>query len=129
MGPGRPPSQPEFRAGWNAMRSGDHAAAAASFAASRRAAGSALAEDATYWEGVALARGGKPAEATTALRRFLSTYPRSARAGEASARLGWLLLDAGKPDAAKPLFEAALADPVAWVGRRAKSGLKKIAAK
>ena len=108
------------------MKRGDDAAAAASFKASRTAAGSAVVEDATFWEGVALARAGDSAGAIAALKRFTSKYPKSARNGEASARLGWLLLDAGDKDAAAAMFHAAENDRVESVRKSAKKGLDKI---
>jgi len=55
---------------------------------------SALVEDASFWRAVALARGKRIADALSAFREFLDGYARSARAGEASAALDWLLVDA-----------------------------------
>lgn len=127
-----PPSAPgeaEFRTGWEALRTGDAGRAATAFAASHRAAGrGAVAEDARYWEGVALARAGQASDAIAALRRFLGAHPKSSRAGEASARLGWLQLDAGELDAAERSFEAAASDRVPAVRRSAAKGLEKIRA-
>jgi len=120
------PGEADFRAGWDAMKRGDHAAAAASFAASRTATGSTLVEDPTFWEGVALAKAGEATKAITALRRFVSTYKKSARLGEASARLGWLLVDAGDEDGAAAMFHAAQNDRVASVRASAKKGLARL---
>jgi len=108
------------------MKRGDHALAAASFKASRTAAGSTVVEDATFWEGVALAKAGEASAAIEALRRFTTKYPKSARKGEASARLGWLLLDAGDNDGAAAMFHAAEHDRVERVRESAKTGLEKI---
>jgi TolA-binding protein len=108
------------------MKRGDHAAAAASFKASRTAAGSAVVEDATFWEGVALARAGDSTAAIAALRRFTASYPKSPRIGEASARLGWLLLDAGDDAGAAAMFHAAEHDRVERVRASAKKGLAKL---
>lgn len=112
------------------MRRGDAADAARAFAQSSVAGrGRAIAEDARFWEGVALARAGEPARAIAALRGFLGAFPRSSRAGEASARLGWLLLDAGETDEAARRFEAAVDDAVPAVRQSARSGLARIHAK
>ncbi len=122
------PGEAEFRAGWDALRRRDPSAAAASFASSRRAARrGAVAEDASFWEGVALARAARSSDAIAALRRFIASHGKSARAGEASARLGWLLLDTGDLDAATRAFEASVNDRVPSVRRSARSGLDKIA--
>jgi TolA-binding protein len=121
------PGEAEFRTGWEALRAGEPKRAAASFAASYRAAGTGnVAEDARYWEGIALARADRSVEAIASLRRFLSKYPSSARAGEASARLGWLLIDAGELDAAEDAFDAAASDPVPAVRRSATQGRDKV---
>jgi TolA-binding protein len=123
------PGEAEFRTGWEALRTGDARRAASAFAASHRAAGrGAVAEDARYWEGVALARAGASRDAMVALRRFLTAHPSSPRAGEASARLGWLLLDAGELAAAERSFAAAAADRVPAVRRSASTGLEKLRA-
>ena len=45
---------------------------------------------------MALARAGQPALATSAFRDYLDGFPTSRRVGEASAMLGWLLVDAGE---------------------------------
>jgi TolA-binding protein len=127
-----PPSAPgeaEFRTGWEALRTGDARRAAVAFAASHAAAGrGAVAEDARYWEGIALARAGQASEAIAAMRRFLAAHPASSRAGEASARLGWLQLDAGQLDGAERSFTAAAADRVPAVRRSASKGLEKLRA-
>jgi TolA-binding protein len=54
---------------------------------------SALAEDARYWEAVALARQGSAAKARQAMYEFTRLFPGSPRAGEVSAMLGWLLIE------------------------------------
>jgi len=68
-----------------------------------------LAEDASYWRAVALARA-KSSAAAQAFRDFLELHPRSRRAGEASAMLGWILVDAREHAEAKRRFQAALTD-------------------
>jgi TolA-binding protein len=79
-------------------------------------------------EGVALARAGRSGPAIRALRSFLSTYPQSARAGEAAARLGWLLVDDGDLTRAERWFRAAADDPVPSVRNSARAGLERVTA-
>lgn len=121
------PGEAEFRAGWAALKAGDPEKAADSFAAARQVKGTVLAEDASFWEGIALARAGKASKAIAALRRFVSKYSSSSRSGEAQAKLGWLLYDAGELDAAERHFEAAVDDRVPKVQKSARDGLEAIA--
>jgi TolA-binding protein len=86
-------------------------------------AGSKVAEDASYWQSVALARAGQSAKAARAFESFLGAYPRSTRAGEASAMLGWILFDARDYQGAARRFRAAIQDPSARVRRSASDGL------
>ena len=123
------PGEAEFRAGWTALKAGDATSAAASFEAARQAKGSAVAEDASFWEGIALARAGQSRKAIVALRRFAAAYPSSSRAGEAAAKLGWLLYDAGELDAAQRQFESAADNVVPKVQKSARDGLEAIARK
>lgn len=121
------PGEAEFQQGWAELRAGKARQAAESFAAARRAAGDGgLGEDAHFWQGIALARSGQRARATEALREFVRAHPRSSRAGEASAKLGWLLYGAGKLDEAERSFEAAAADRVPQVKKSAQGGLEAI---
>ena len=121
------PGEHEFQAGWAELRAGKARQAAESFAAARRAAGEGgLGEDAHFWQGIALARSGQRARATEVLREFAREHPRSSRAGEASAKLGWLLYDAGRLDEAERYFEAAAADRVPQVQKSARDGLEAI---
>lgn len=123
------PGEAEFRAGWAALKAGEPEKAADSFAAARQVKGTVLAEDASFWEGIALARAGKSSKAIAALRRFVSKYPSSSRSGEAQAKLGWLLYDAGELDAAERYFESAVDDRVPKVQKSARDGLEAIARK
>ncbi len=123
------PGEAEFRAGWTALKAGDPESAAASFEAARQAQGSAVAEDASFWEGIALARAGQSRRAIVALRRFVTRYPSSSRAGEAAAKLGWLLYDAGELDAAARQFESAADNVVPKVKKSARDGLEAVARK
>lgn len=98
-----------YRAAWDAFRRGDLDAAAAGFDAVARAKGEGpLASDAAYWRAVALGRAGRSPEATKALREYLRQFPEAPQVGEASAMLGWLLFDAGDPEAARRSFEQAV---------------------
>ncbi len=121
------PGEAEFRAGVAALRAGDATSATRSFASACAAAhGEALDEDACFWVGAAANRAGDTATARDALTRFLKTFPASARAGEASALLGWILYDAGELDAAKQRFDVAAHDRVPKVKESAERGLEAI---
>ena len=114
----------EFNAGWTAMRRGEFHQAATSFARAITLDPTAsIAEDAGFWYAVALARDQRPVQAIEAFRGFLSAFPKSTRAGEASAMLGHLLLDRGERDEARRRFEAAIGDASAAVQRSARDGL------
>jgi hypothetical protein len=117
-----------FDRGWNQLRAGQLGAAATTFAEATAAyPRDPLAEDASFWRAVALARG-KRAGAVDALGGFLDRYPRSARKGEASAMLGWILLERGDVDGAERRFRAAADDPVQTVRTSARRGLEAVAA-
>ncbi len=121
------PGEADFQQGWAELRAGKARQAAESFAAARRAAGDGgHGEDAHFRQGIALARSGQRARATEALREFVRAHPRSSRAGEASAKLGWLLYEAGKLDEAERSFEAAAADRVPQVKKSAQGGLEAV---
>ena len=111
-----------FDEGWATLQAGDASAAAATF---ERAAQSdpkdPLAEDAWFWRASALTRA-KSASAAGALDQFLARYPRSPRVGEASAMLGWLVMDKDL-DRAEKLFKTAANDRVAAVRASATKGL------
>ncbi len=122
-----------YEVAWQALRAADYTAAADGFARTIELA-SPLSEDAAFWRGVALARAfrlhaGTSAPARDAFVAFLDRYPRSPRVGEASAMLGWLLVDAGDPAAATARFTAAKDDPVDSVRASARRGLAAIAYK
>ncbi|HVV83369.1 MAG TPA: tetratricopeptide repeat protein [Kofleriaceae bacterium] len=120
------PGEAEFRAGWAALQASEPRSAAASFAAARQTRGSVLVEDASFWEGIALARAGERPAAIAALRRFVGAYPSSSRAGEAAAKLGWLLYETGDLDGARPYFQSAVDDVVPKVRQSARAGLDAI---
>jgi TolA-binding protein len=119
-----------FERAWSLLRAGDAAGAASAFGeVERLSEGDAIAEDAVFWHSVALARANRKAEAKLALMRFVSGYPGSARIGEASAMLGWMLVDAGDVTGARAAFERAANDPVDRVRLSARQGLERLGAR
>jgi TolA-binding protein len=125
----RGPQEVAYDEAWTAMRARDFARAAAVFA---RVAildpEGPLAEDAGYWYAVALARA-KRSEAATAFGDFLDRHPRSAHAREASAMLGWILVEANQRAEAERRFRAALDDPSPAVRDSARAGLSALGAR
>ena len=118
-----------FERGWALLRDRRFGAAADAFAdLERRSRGNAIVEDALFWRGVAFARAGDKTQARAAVETFLGRFPRSPRGGEASAQLGWLLLDDGDRDGARPLFERAARDPSEHVRASARAGLQQVEA-
>jgi len=111
----------------SALRAGDARSAASSFsAACALSRHDALGEDACFWSGAAAKRAGDTQTARTALTSFLHDFPSSARAPEASALLGWILLDANDLDGAAALFHRAEHDRVPQVRDSAQRGLTAI---
>lgn len=123
LSPARSPTAIAYDQAWDAMRSGRFDRASSTFA---RVAildpDGPLAEDASYWYPVALARA-KRSEAVDAFRDFLARYPSSSHASEASVMLGWLLVDTKQPAEAEKRFRAAVDDPSAAVRDSARAGL------
>jgi hypothetical protein len=114
-----------FAQGWSALRTGAFEVAAEAFGrAASQPEKSALSEDASFWEAVALDRDQRWTDAQKAFTHFLTRYPESDRTGEAAVMLGWLLLRAGDVRAAEVRFESALGDPVERVRRSAQAGLE-----
>ena len=128
--PRSPPRQVEalYDQAWSELRAGRAGNAAHVFERAALAApGTPLAEDAAFWQGVALRRDGRRAPARRALATFIDRYPRSPRAGEAAAILGWLLLDDGDLAGAEHRLTAAAKDPVPRVRDSARAGLAELA--
>jgi hypothetical protein len=124
QGDPRPANEILFEEGWAALAAGEPKRAAKAFERAAKAApDDPMAEDAWFWRGAAQARYGT----SSGLTWFLKHYPRSPRVGEASAMLGWLLLDAGDLDGAEARFHAAEDDKVDSVRASAAKGLKAIA--
>lgn len=133
--PAAPPAPPAAKSeaqkaldeGWSALRADRFDEAASAFARSLASGPSAqVAEDASYWQSVALARAGQQARAARSFESFLAAHPRSTRAGEASAMLGWILFDAGDHKGAARRFRAAVQDPSARVRKSAADGLNAV---
>jgi TolA-binding protein len=109
---------------WAALRGAQFDVAAAGFAKALVAAPEgALADDARFWRAVALARGHAAASAMAAFRELVDEHPGSTHAGEASAMLGWLLVDAKRLDEARERFGAATNDPSPKVRESAQAGI------
>jgi TolA-binding protein len=120
---GRTPQAIAYDEAWTAMRAGEFTKAAARFArVGILDPDGPLSEDATYWYAVALARAKHP-EAVAAFRELLDRYPSSAHAHEASAMLGWLLVDANQRTEALRRFRAAADDTNPQVRDSARAGL------
>lgn len=118
------PGELDFRAGWAALRANDAGTAAGKFETACTAAlHTALGEDACFWAGAAAKRANDTAHARTALERFIASFPGSSRVGEASALLGWILLDAGDASGATSAFHRAEQDRVPRVRDSAAKGL------
>jgi len=112
---------------WDALRARRFDEAAAGFArVLAEAPTGPLADEAAFWRATAIARGGGSARAIAAFEAFLVKY-RTARRGEASAILGWLLVDAHRGEEAAPLFRASADDPREGVRSSARDGLAAIA--
>jgi TolA-binding protein len=113
-----------FAEGWRALRAQAFTDAATAFGQAAESGGNeAIAEDALYWQAVALARAERPIQARGAMASFLGRYPSSPRAGEISAMLGWLLLRVDDDQGARRRFTAAASDPVEAVRKSARAGL------
>ncbi len=129
--PAAPPRAVEdvaYDEAWDAMRRSNFARAAGAFSrVLLLAPESALVEDASFWRAVALARGKRNGEAIIAFRDFLDAHAGSSRAGEASAMLGWMLIDARDYDEAARRFKTAASDVHAAVRASATSGLAVLA--
>jgi len=107
-----------FRRGWDALRGGEFAIAAAEL--ERAVDDPGVGEDATYWAAIAWGRAGEAARARAGLERFLVRFPNATRAGEAHLALARLVAD---PVAARTHREAASRDPDPRVRAAAEAAL------
>jgi TolA-binding protein len=125
----RPLEERAYDQAWGALRANDFARAASGFARVLLllTPDSALVEDASFWRAVALARGQRTVEAVSAFRDFVDGFSTSARTGEASAMLGWLLIDERAYDEAARRFRLAARDASPAVRKSAQSGLDALA--
>jgi TolA-binding protein len=136
--PAPPPAKPSIQVvrsteeqsydqAWDALRANQFGKAATGFARVLvLAPDGPLAEDASFWRAVALARGQRTAEAVAAFRDFLDGYGASPRRGEASAMLGWMLIDARAYDEAARWLSVAVGDASPAVHNSAQAGLDAI---
>ena len=125
--PGESTAETAFRAGWQHLRNGDAEAATIKLQEACETVGAAaVAEDASYWLGIAYSKSGKTQAAAKAFAGFVNRYPRSPRAGEAMAILGWLHVEQGDFKQARKLFEKAAQDPAAKVRESAAEGIARI---
>jgi hypothetical protein len=116
--------QRAYNDAWAALRGAQFDVAAAGFASALIAAPEgAVADDARFWHAVALARGHAAGPAMIAFRELVDEHPGSTHAGEASAMLGWLLVDAKRLDEARDRFAAATNDPSPKVRASAQAGI------
>jgi len=113
-----------FGDGWRALRVQDFAEAEAAFQRAIDAAGDEpLAEDASFWKAACQARMRDQSAARESLAAFIARFPRSPRVGEASAMLGWILLEQRDLEGASRRFAAAASDRVGTVRESARLGL------
>jgi TolA-binding protein len=122
------PVERAYDQAWAALRANDFGGAAGGFArVVLLAPDGPLVEDASFWRAVVLARGQRAVEARSAFRDFLDSFGRSPHRGEASAMLGWLLIDARSYDEAAQRFTSAAHDASPAVRRSARAGLEALA--
>lgn len=122
--PVRTPEAIAYDDAWTAIRGARFHDASAAFArVLALAPAGALADDAQFWYAVALAREPRPALAIEAFRELCDGAPSNPHRGEASAMLGWLLVDAREIDEAAKRFAAAAGDANAAVRASARVGL------
>lgn len=98
------PDELAFQQGWELLQQGQASAAAAAF--SQVGAGSAVAEDAAFWRGIALGRNRQLQASERALVQFTRQYPTSARVAEAWLAVGMIRLQEQGSDAREALERA-----------------------
>jgi len=122
------PAHASFDHAWTLLRKGDARRAALAFAEVQRlTAGTAIEEDALYWQAIAVGRlPNERPEACRLLRQFVERYPGSPRVGQANVALGWLLMDSGDLGAAGEAFGRATHDPSPRVRTSALEGTRRV---
>lgn len=95
-----------FREGWGALRRGQPQQAALWLSAVPEQ--HALAEDARYWQGIALVRANRLEEAAQLLARFIDSYPNAVRGDEVALLLGRVFLQQNKQKQAVAQFARGL---------------------
>lgn len=121
--PGPTATERHFQAGTALLRAGKPADAAIELGAAADGGTDALAADARYFQAIALAKAGHPAEAEHALVAFLDHAPTSIRRGRAAVMLARLLLERGDRTSARAWFEAASKDADPAVAAAGRAGL------
>jgi hypothetical protein len=86
-----------------------------------------LADDARFWQAVALGRASRSGDAIVAFRALVDEHPGSSHSAEASVMLGWLLVDAKQLREARERFTAGVDDATASVRESARAGLAALA--
>jgi len=124
------PSQSAFAKGWHAMKQERFQQAAELFSEAIESGTSENAkQDASYWRAAALGRAGERFKAIEAFRWFVGHYPKSPRVGEASAMLGWLLIEDNRFDEAEIHFFRGSQDMSMRVRASAEAGLDAVKSK
>jgi TolA-binding protein len=124
---GKSAAEAAFREGWAELRNGRQLEALAAFErAMALQPQSPFAEDAAFWRAVTLERSGQRAGAELALDDFVTRHRASARVGEASAMLGWMLLERGHLEQARTRFLAARDDRAQRIAASARAGLAEL---
>lgn len=85
-----------------------------------------LADDARFWQAVALGRASRSGDAIVAFRALVDEHPGSSHSAEASVMLGWLLVDAKQLREARERFSAGVDDATPSVRESARAGIAAI---
>lgn len=117
-------ARPEIALGFSLLREGRLDEAATAFARVAQTGPSSIRGDATYFEGVCLARAGRRADAIKTFRRFVSKHPGHEQVDAARVALGWLLLRSRQPEEAYDAFESARDAPDPSLSTSARKGLE-----
>ena len=120
----RAPEDTAYNDAWDALRANKFHEAAAGFARTfALVPDGPLADDARFWRAVSLGREGRAVDAIAAFRELVDEHPGNTHRGEASAMLGWLLVEQRQLDEAHRRFRDAANDQSATVRASARDGL------